>query len=71
MGFTETLEWLSVYWTTILAIIVFIVLFCVSGYACRMCIFGVPYEHVRNPIHNRYRDRTIHPVITDEDVTQV
>lgn len=62
MGFTETVKWLSVYWTTVLAIFVFIVLFCVSGYACRMCIFGVPHEYVENhPVHN-HRDAIVHPI---------
>lgn len=65
MGFTETVKWLSVYWTTVLAIFVFTCLFIMTGYACIIYIYGVHDVHVRNPMNDSRRNvntQRIYPV---------
>ena len=65
MGFTETVKWLSVYWTTVLAIFVFTCLCIMTGYACRIYIYGVQDVHVRNPMNEPRRNvntQRIYPV---------
>jgi len=60
--FKDMMRMASMYLSTFLGMILFMLVVGMYGYACRICIWGVPHEYVENhPVHN-HRDAIVHPM---------